>query len=200
MKIANDTNIEIKNVYISLNDYSWYETNEPDRKDFSKELIDTVEKSRIKDKVKEPKLNDKLKIDNIDVEILGVKNPEITENAGNEQSMVIKFDTGKTSLLILGDTGIKSSEKLLKNQREKLDSDIVQMSHHGQNGATEELYKAVSPKICLWPTPEWLWNNDAGDGYGTGPWKTLQTRKWMEGLNVKTHYVAKDGDAIIKIK
>ena len=200
VKIANDTNIEIKNVYISLNDYSWYETNEPDRKDFSKELIDTVEKSRIKDKVEEPKLNDKLKIDNIDVEILGVKNPEITENAGNEQSMVIKFDTGKTSLLILGDTGIKSSEKLLKNQREKLDSDIVQMSHHGQNGATEELYKAVSPKICLWPTPEWLWNNDAGDGYGTGPWKTLQTRKWMEGLNVKTHYVAKDGDAIIKIK
>lgn len=96
VKIANEENIEIKNVYASLNDKNWYEINEPSRAEFSKVLIDTLNSDKLKNKVKEPKLNEKLKIDGINVEILGIKNPEITENPGNEQSMVIKFDTGST--------------------------------------------------------------------------------------------------------
>ena len=199
-EVVNNTDIEIKNVYISLNEYSWYEENESSRADFSRKLIETVNQGRIKENVKSPEVNDTFKIDNLNVEILGIRNPEITENAGNEQSMVIKFNTEKTSLLILGDTGEKSSEKLLNNQKDKLDSDIVQMAHHGQSGATKELYEVITPKICLWPTPEWLWNNDAGNGYGTGPWKTLETRQWMNELNVKEHYVEKDGDITIKVK
>ena len=199
-EIVNNTNIEISNIYISLNDFEWYEKNEPLRSEFSKKLIDTVKEGRIKENVKEPSLNEKLKIDNIDVEILGIKNPEITENPGNEQSMVIKFLTDKTSILILGDTGIQSSKKLLDTQKEKLDSDIVQMAHHGQAGATKELYEAISPKICLWPTPEWLWNNDSGEGYNSGSWKTLETRTWMKELGITENYVEKDGDISIWIK
>ena len=113
--------------------------------------------------------------------------------------MVTKFYIGGKTLLILGDTGINSSQKLLNKQKEKLKSDIVQMAHHGQSGATEELYKVVNPKICLWTTPEWLWNNDAGEGLNTGPWKTFETRKWMEKLKVEKNYIAKDGDIEITI-
>ena len=125
-------------------------------------------------------------------EILGIKNPEITTNAGNEQSMVVSFKTQKNTILFLGDTGEKSSEKLLKNQKDKLKSSIVQMAHHGQNGATKELYKAISPKICLYPSQEWLWNNDNGNGYNTGPWKTIETRKWMEEIGVENSYIEKE--------
>lgn len=167
VQIVNNTDIEISHIYASLNEYDWYEKNEPVRADFSKLLIDTMNKEKIKNKVESPYLNEKIEIDEVKVEILGIRNPEIIENSGNEQSMVIKFDTGNTTLLILGDTGIKSSQKLLKNQKEKLKSDIVQVSHHGQAGATEELYKTINPKICLWPTTKWLWNNDAGDGKST---------------------------------
>lgn len=198
-KVIEETNIQIDNIYASLNEYSWYEENEPTRKEFSKKLIDILNSEKISDKVKEPKLNDKIQIDNLKVEVIGIKNPEITENPGNEQSMVLKINTGKNSLLILGDTGEKSSKKLLDTQKDKLKSDIVQMSHHGQAGATEELYKTVNPKICLWPCPEWLWDNDSGDGKGTGPWKTLETRNWIEKLSVKRNYVAKDGDITINI-
>lgn len=199
-EIANNTDVQIDNIYISLNEYEWYEQNEPSRAEFSKKVIDTVNSEKRKENVHIPQINEKIQIDGIEVEILGIRNPEITENSGNEQSMVIKFNTGKQSLLILGDTGEKSSEKLLNTQKDKLKSDIVQMAHHGQAGATKELYEAVQPKICLWPTPEWLWNNDAGNGKGTGTWKTLETRKWMEDLNVETNYVAKDGDYIINLK
>lgn len=103
--------------------------------------------------------------------------------------MVISFNTGKNRILFLGDTGIESSKKLLRTQKEKLKSDIVQMAHHGQNGATKELYQAINPKICLYPAQEWLWNNDDGRGYNSGPWKTLETRKWMEELKAQKSYI-----------
>ncbi len=199
-EIINNEDVEVDNVYASLNEKEWYETYEPTRAEFSECLIDTLNSEKLKGKVKSPELNEKIEIDGINIEILGIRNPEITENPGNEQSMVIKFDTGETTLLILGDTGEKSSAKLLQNQKEKLKSDIVQMSHHGQAGATEELYKAISPTICLWPTPEWLWDNDNGGGKGSGPWKTLETRSWMENMGVKKNYVEKDGDIVIKLK
>lgn len=200
IEIANNTDVQIDNIYISLNEYEWYEQNEPNRAEFSKKVIDTLNSEKRKANVHIPQINEKIQIDDIQVEILGIRNPEITQNPGNEQSMVIKFDTGKQSLLILGDTGEGSSEKLLKNQKEKLKSDIVQMAHHGQLGATKELYETVQPKVCLWPTPEWLWDNDIGTGKGSGQWKTLETRKWMEDLNVQINYVAKDGDFTINLK
>ena len=198
-EIVKDENVEICNIYASLNDKEWYRVNEPSRYDFAEEFLNILSDEKIKNKVHSPDLNEKLTIDNIKVEILGIRNPEIVENPGNEQSMVIRFDTHKSSMIILGDTGVKSSEKLLNNQKEKLDCDIVQMAHHGQNGATKELYQAISPKICMWPTPEWLWNNDPGTGYNTGIWKTIETRSWMEELNVKNNYIEKDGDITIEI-
>ena len=130
---------------------------------------------------------------------MGTKNPEITTNAINNSSMVIKMYLERKTVLFLGDTGAESSKKLIKNESEKLESYIVQMAHHGQNGATEELYKLIKPKICLWPTPEWLWNNDKGEGEDSGNWKTKETRKWMEELNVKQNIIEKDGNQTIVI-
>ena len=197
---AIDKGVQIENIYISLNEKEWYEKNEPARADFSDALIDKLNQDDIKDKVISPNLNDVIYIDGIRVEILGIKNPEITENPGNEQSMVIKFNTEKTSILFLGDTGTKSSEKLLKTQKEKLKSDIVQMAHHGQAGATKELYEAINPRTCLWPTPDWLWFNDSGEGENSGGWKTPETKSWMKSIGVKQNYIAKDGDIKIGIK
>lgn len=199
--IVEKTNIEIERIYISLNDLEWYEQNcEPHRLEFLHRLYNVIKNSRIKEKVIEPKLNDIIQIDtNLKAEILGIKNPEITENAMNEQSMVISFITKENKILFLGDTGIKSSKKLLDTQREKLKSNIVQMAHHGQNGASKELYEAISPKVCLFPTPLWLWNNDNGNGYDSGEWKTLETRKWIEELNVEKYFNG-ENDIVIKVK
>ena len=200
LDIMNKSEVEVDKICASLNDFDWYKKYDSERAEFSKELIDLLNNKNINFKVVYPNLNDVFEIDELKVEILGIKNPEITENSGNEQSMVIKFDTGKTSFLVLGDTGIQSSKKLLETQKSKLKSDIVQMSHHGQAGATKELYSQINPTACFWPTTEWLWNNDSGDGYNSGTWKTLETRQWMKELGVNTHYNAKDGDIRIEVK
>lgn len=72
------------------------------------------------------------------------------------------------------------------------------MSHHGQNGVDRDVYAAIHPEICLWPTPEWLWENNGGNGPSSGVWVTNQVKCWMEHLGVKRHYVSgKHGDDII---
>lgn len=194
INIIQNTDIPIDAIYVSLHDADWYKQYEEARSNEAISLIEALQNERIKDKVHEVSLNEKIQIDNVKAEILGIKNPEITTRAINNSSMVIKMKTETKSVLFLGDTGAESGEKLLKTQKEKLKADIVQVAHHGQNGVTKEVYEAIDPQICLWPTPEWLWNNDKGEGEDSGPWKTKETRKWLEELGIKQNIIAKDGD------
>ena len=135
-----------------------------------------------------------LRIDGIRIEVLGIKNPEFTQNALNNSSAVLRVSDKAKTVLFLGDLGFEGGEKLLGSAgRDRLRADYVQMAHHGQNGVGENVYRAVSPSYCFWPTPRWLWNCDSGKGTGSGPWRTLEVRAWMAKLNIKRHYVSADG-------
>jgi len=197
--ISQNPKIKIEKIYMSINSKEWHIENDSTRAEDIENFFEVMENEELQQKVIEPQVGDEIKIDNITAEILGVKNPEITTNATNNSSMVIKIKVNHKKILFLGDTGIESSEKLIREQGENLKADIVQVAHHGQNGATEELYKIIKPKICLWPTPDWLWRNDSNGTEDSGPWKTKETRKWMEQINVKQHYIEKDGTHEIKI-
>ena len=135
-----------------------------------------------------------LLIDGIRIEVLGIKNPEFTQNALNNSSVVLRVSDRAKAVLFLGDLGVEGGDKLLRSAgRDRLRSDYVQMAHHGQNGVGEDVYRAIRASYCLWPTPRWLWNNDSGKGTGSGPWRTLDVRAWMAKLNIKRHYVSADG-------
>lgn len=200
IKVIEETEIPIEKIYYTMNDIEWYKEYEPKRAEEAERFYNALQNERVKGKTEEVTLNQIINIDFIKCEILGVKNPEITNNGFNNSSMVIKMNLLKSSILFLGDTGEESGDKLLNTQKDKLKSDIVQVAHHGQSGAKESLYKEINPRICLWPTPEWLWNNDSGGGKGSGPWTTLETRQWMENLGVKIHVIEKDGDTTIKVE
>lgn len=132
-------------------------------------------------------------------DILYTTDPTITENASNNASSVIRMTLGGQTVLFLGDLGVEGGEKLLSLHGGALKSDFVEMAHHGQNGVEQNVYQAIAPKACLWCTPDWLWNNDAGQGYNTHFWKTIIVRGWMEELGVKHHFVNKDGDHVIPL-
>ena len=200
IRVIEETDIPIEKIYYTMNDLEWYKTYAEERAWEAERFYNALQNERIKDNIEEVKLNQIINIDFIKCEILGVKNPEITNNAFNNSSMVIKMNLEKSSILFLGDTGEKSGDKLLNTQKDKLKSDIVQVAHHGQRGAKESLYQEIKPTICLWPTPKWLWDNDNGGGKDSGQWKTLETRAWMEKLGVKKNIVEKDGDITIKVK
>ena len=199
IEIVNNYNIDIGKVYVTTEDEEWYNNYGDGRADECIRFLDTIKSEKISSKVEEVTLNEQIQIDNIKCEILGIKNPEITKNAINNSSMVIKMETKKNSILFLGDTGVESGNKLLDNQKEKLKVNILQMAHHGQQGVSKEIYEYIKPKICLWPTIDWLWDNIADGKKNAGPFKTMETRQWMENLKVKQNYLTQDGIKSIKI-
>jgi beta-lactamase superfamily II metal-dependent hydrolase len=110
----------------------------------------------------------------------------------NPSSVVYRVKTRGEDVLFLGDMDWRAEDKILTEFPDQLKCRVVQMAHHGQQGVTEKFYQKVSPEICLWPTPEWLWNNDIGAGFNTGPYKTLETRAWMEKMHTTNYYFQKD--------
>jgi len=143
----------------------------------------------------ELQLGGRMDIDGVNIEVLGVVNPEIHSNGINNSSLVLRVWDSVKSILFLGDLGPEGGEKLLNGKyRDRLDCDYVQMAHHGQNGGNLDVYQAASPRFCLWPTPAWLWdNNIGGKGKGSGPWRTLEVRAWIEQIGVRTNFVSADG-------
>ena len=200
--IINNTSIPIENIIYHECPKEMIEKYETGRIPQYELVHIALQNDRVKQKIIDPKENQIFEFsNNVNIKIISVYENDITENLGNNTSTVFKMNVNDKSILFLGDTGIQSSDKLLKNHKNDLKSDYVQMAHHGQNGATFELYRTINPTYCLWPTPAWLWdNNPDGGEFNSGPYKTIETRDWMKQLNVKENYIEKDGDITIKIE
>ncbi len=185
--------LKIDALYGSLPERSWM------GKHASKEEMQTY--TRFMDALKQAgrtvedlELGQTLQFDEIRIQVLGIRNPEITGNAINNSSVILRVSDSHKSVLFPGDLGVEGGEKALKGPyADQLPSLCVQMAHHGQNGVGLDFYRKVNPRYCLWPTPKWLWDNDNGGGKGSGPWRTLEVRKWMASFPIKKHYRMFDG-------
>ena len=114
----------------------------------------------------------------------------------NEHSVIFRMDLGGTSIMFTGDAQVNAGNKALADWESTglIDCDICKMAHHGQDGVDRNFYEAVSPEICLWPTPTWVWDNTNGN------LKTLEVRAWMDELGVEKNYKAFEGSAVIGMK
>jgi beta-lactamase superfamily II metal-dependent hydrolase len=141
----------------------------------------------------EPEIGDIFNMgEGVEILILGNNNPEIFVNLVNNSSLVFQIKSKFKNVLFTGDLGVEGGNKILHdNDADALQSTHVQMAHHGQDGVTKEFYTAVNAKIALWPTPQWLWDNNIdAKGYNTGPWKTLIVKNWMDELHIGQNIVA----------
>ncbi len=127
-----------------------------------------------------------IRVDDITFDILHEPDETVTHNVLNNSSLVFRMKVDGQRCLFTGDIGRETSTRLVQQYGAALKSDILQMAHHGQNGATREFYQAVNPKICLWPTPDWLWTNRDGNG----SYQTLEVRRWMQELKVERNIVS----------
>ena len=189
--------LEIKNLYASMPTKAWIDefTSDSEKASFDRYVEGLAKAERSPEDLL---LGRKMEIDGIQIEVLGVKNPEITVNPINNSSVVLRVWDSTKSILFLADLGAEGGDKLLASPlADRIPCDYVQMAHHGQTGVNEAFYRKVGPTYCLWPTPLWLWNNDKGGGKGTGPWRTLEVRGWMDKLPIKAHYLMFEGLAKI---
>ena len=86
----------------------------------------------------------------------------------NDSSFVCKMTYKGQSIMWLGDICAAPSELLCKRfTNNYLKSDIVQMAHHGLNGAHEELYDAIDARVLWWSLWEMLALRQLADGADT---------------------------------
>ena len=190
--------LTIKRIYASLPDTAWMgQYGDAGEKACLAQFNAALQQAKYT--ITELTLGAKLYFDGIRVQVLGVKNPEITRNPVNNSSVVLRMSDAQKSVLFLGDLGFEGGEKLPRGPYAKrLSCDYVQMAHHGQNGVGEAVYQRIRPHYCLWPTPLWLWDCDSGGGKGSGRWRTLEVRAWMRKMPVMKHYVSYEGLCEIK--
>ena len=121
-------------------------------------------------------------------------NPEWTDC--NNASTIMRMDLAGTSVMFTGDAGIAAGNYVVEKYGDTglLHCDYCKMAHHGQDGVNKNFYEAVSPEVCLWPTPTWVYENTNGNLH------TFETRAWVEELGVKKEYKSFEGSAVIGMK
>lgn len=194
--------IQIDAIYYSIEPQEWYEEIDPNRAEMVAMFRAAVEAKIDQSRRHEysPK-GTSFSVDEIAVTVLNTPYLIPDFNAINDSSVAYLLEINGKKLIFLGDMGPLAGEQFIaeySGSLDYLDCDILQMAHHGQYGVNEDVYKILNPEICLWPTPDWLWDNDNGGGYNSGDWYTLETRKWMEDLGVKKNYCIKDGDQVLE--
>lgn len=129
-------------------------------------------------------------------EVLNDYDLSITRDPCNNSSICLSVKHGGKSVLVTGDLGVEGGDKLLREIPEKLPHDIVFAAHHGQSGVKKSFYVAVKPSIVIWPTTDWLWDNDASygvpgksQGPGSGIFQTNYVKCWFQELGVKKQYL-----------
>lgn len=106
---------------------------------------------------------------------------ENSSNLLNNGSLVFKLYGKEESMLFCGDTQAKVVEdKILENHENEIDSDYLQVGHHGNNSFSEDFYKKVSPKAAFFAAPEELINNVANVSWYTAD----KIKGWLENDGV----------------
>ncbi len=189
--------LSVDMVYYHFADQEWYVQNEDWRAETAARVRAAVE-SLGPDSSHVTHKDEVYTIDSVTVRVMN--DPYLlSENSINNSSVCFQMTVGQQKVLFLGDLGAAASGIFLADHAPgDVKSDFVQMAHHGQHGVTREVYEAIAPSVCMWNAPYWLYDNDTGNGPGSGPYGTLEVRKWMEELGVLENYCIKDGDQRIR--
>ncbi len=109
--------------------------------------------------------------------------------SGNDHSIVLRLDFGKTRFMFTGDAEMVSeSEMLGKFSAEDLKSNVLKVGHHGSSTSTSPLFlAAVDPQIAVISCAK-------GNDYGH-PHKEIRDR--LSGRGIDTYRTDRDGTVII---
>jgi hypothetical protein len=102
------------------------------------------------------------KVRNIEFEVLYTHEdlyPEALNNF-NDSSTILLMSVEGQKILWLGDTTFAGSDIIAKMYHTHLKSDMVQVAHHGFDGARKIIYALASPWVVLWPAPDYCFVGD----------------------------------------
>ena len=205
---------DIETVYYNFPPYDeWMEKTEadvPDLKYFRNDANDVLPAFLkrsvpiLGDRARVVTQGESIDVDECRIDFLFSFHDGLYSNPMNDASLVFKVTTPNKTVLFLGDLGPDGGDLLYDESRHLLKSDIVQMAHHGHMNVGMNVYAAIAPTACMWCCADWLYDEPEVPKYLENREKlrrmgrirmygTAVTRKWMEQLGVKEHYVTKDG-------
>lgn len=209
---------DIEKIYYNMPNYDELmkktEGEVPDLEYFRRELSNLVGFNSILpmigDRAHVVEQGETFEVDECKIEVLYTYHDGLYSNLMNDSSVVFTVTTPNKKVLFLGDLGPEGGDVLYEESRDKLKADIVQMAHHGHMNVGMEVYAAIMPEACMWCCADWLYNEPEIPKYLLNREKlrkmqrermygTTVTRKWMDILGAKTHYVTKDGTNCIEL-
>lgn len=105
-------------------------------------LLDSIEKNNYKITV--PKVNEKIKLNNMNFKILYTGTDE---SDLNNSSIVLKLNYGNTSYLFTGDATDSTEESILNKD---ISADVLKVGHHGSSySTTDSFLERVNPKYAI---------------------------------------------------
>ena len=114
----------------------------------------------------------------------------------NESSCVFRMTVPGKSILITGDAAFAGGVVLQKYHQAgvvSLKSDVVQVSHHGQQGLQKAVYALVDADVALWPAPSWVYNA----AQSATNVRTYYARQWFKEWGT-TNYASYNGPHTFK--
>ena len=118
----------------------------------------------------------------------------------NDSSLVfgLTLSDGTTAqrLMMLGDCSVPSANILVARYGSYLQSDAVQVAHHGYDGGTAALYDAIRAAVVFWPCPLKAPNGNLR--FDNPKWSKV-TREMLGQDYAQVLYVAGDGDVTLKL-
>lgn len=127
----------------------------------------------------------KISVDGVKIKFLSPKN---TYKNFNNNSIVCKIEYKDVSMLFTGDIEATAEQDLVNEYGDKLDVDILKISHHGSHtSSTEEFINATNPEIglisCEFDNNFWH------------PHKSVSER--LEDRNIKLYRTDENGSVIL---
>ena len=129
---------------------------------------------------------EELRLDGLKVSVFNAWDDEIlqyTNDVANNCSLVFKIETGKTSVLFLGDlsSGELADRILEQFGTEKMKADYIQAGHHGWAPSLIPFYKALQPKEMFLDAGEYyLTSEEYADAHGV-------LVRWCEENGIPIH-------------
>lgn len=72
----------------------------------------------------------------------------------NDSSLVFTVTINDTKTIMLGDCSPQTSPVIVSAYGDYLDSDYIQVAHHGYQGANAEMNRLIAAEVILWPAAE----------------------------------------------
>lgn len=127
---------------------------------------------------------DEVKICGLDFMILSTFGKHVEQYSRdylNDGSMMFKISAKEQSMLFCADVGVSVSDYLLNRWGEELQSDYLQMGHHGFGGLQDSFYQMVNPKIAFFDAPKHMMEDE------TGRFDNPEHVRLMEGMGSEVY-------------